>query len=415
DRENAIVNVLRFFEAKNALVFCSTRATVNHMTSRFSNRGFSVVALSGELSQNERTHALQAMRDGRARVCVATDVAARGIDLPNLELVVHADIPKSKETLLHRSGRTGRAGRKGVCALIVPYNQRKRTERLLENANIEAKWARPPSVDEIMMRDRERIMEDPVLSEPLNEFEQSFAKELLTRYSPEQVAAAFVRQNFADRTAPEELLDNTPEEPRALRKQREDFKNGVWFSLSVGREQNAEARWLLPMLCRAGHITKTEIGAIRIHQMETHVELTPDCVEGFLKAVGPTGVVDKGVTISRLDGLPDTPRGPRDRPQGKKRSYKDSGLDDRKRKPHRKSSRDSRDGAGDDKSKPRGKYSKGPRDGERDDQPKGKPANKFKGKKTYKSSFDNPRAETKGQDDSGSRPLKRKKPFKKPK
>ena len=82
DTENAIINVLRYFEAQCALVFCATRATVNHMTSRFANRGFSVVALSGELSQNERSHALQAMRDGRARVCIATDVAARGIDLP---------------------------------------------------------------------------------------------------------------------------------------------------------------------------------------------------------------------------------------------------------------------------------------------------------------------------------------------
>ncbi|MBW3608933.1 MAG: C-terminal helicase domain-containing protein [Actinobacteria bacterium] len=70
----------------------------------------SVVALSGELSQSERTHALQALRGGRARVCVATDVAARGIDLPDLGLVVHADLPKRRETLLHRSGRTGRAG-----------------------------------------------------------------------------------------------------------------------------------------------------------------------------------------------------------------------------------------------------------------------------------------------------------------
>ena len=120
DGENAIINVLRFYEAPNALVFCNTRDMVNRLTTRLSNRGFSVVALSGELSQNERTHALQAMRDGRARICVATDVAARGIDLPNLDLVVHADIPQSHETLLHRSGRTGRAGRKGVSALIVP-------------------------------------------------------------------------------------------------------------------------------------------------------------------------------------------------------------------------------------------------------------------------------------------------------
>ncbi|MDP2734297.1 MAG: DEAD/DEAH box helicase, partial [Hoeflea sp.] len=138
DREHAVINVLRYYDAKNAIVFCGTRATVNHLTARFSNRGFSVVALSGELSQNERTHALQALRDGRAKVCVATDVAARGLDLPDLELVIHADLPKNPESLLHRSGRTGRAGRKGVSALIVPHSARRRTERLLSDARIAA-------------------------------------------------------------------------------------------------------------------------------------------------------------------------------------------------------------------------------------------------------------------------------------
>jgi len=141
DAENALINVLRYYEAPNALVFCNTRAMVNRLTTRFSNRGFSVVALSGELTQNERTHALQAMRDGRARVCVATDVAARGIDLPNLELVVHAELPSNSETLLHRSGRTGRAGRKGVSALIVPPKVSKKAQRLLGNANFRGRGA----------------------------------------------------------------------------------------------------------------------------------------------------------------------------------------------------------------------------------------------------------------------------------
>src|SRR3546814_7875034 len=71
-----------------------------------------------ELSQSERNHALQALRDRRARVCVATDVAARGIDLPDLGLVIHAELPHDAETLQHRSGRTGRAGRKGICILL---------------------------------------------------------------------------------------------------------------------------------------------------------------------------------------------------------------------------------------------------------------------------------------------------------
>lgn len=79
DRENAIINVLRFYEAQNTIIFCGTREMVKHLSARLGNRGFAVVALSGELSQAERNHALGAMRNGRARVCVATDVAARAL------------------------------------------------------------------------------------------------------------------------------------------------------------------------------------------------------------------------------------------------------------------------------------------------------------------------------------------------
>ncbi len=303
DRENAIINVLRFFEAKNALVFCGTRATVNRMTSRFANRGFSVVALSGELSQNERTHALQALRDGRARVCIATDVAARGLDLPNLELVIHADLPKNRESLLHRSGRTGRAGRKGVCALIVPHSARRRTERLLESANVKAEWARPPSAEEIVRRDHERMMQDPILTEPLTDDEQTFAGELMAQHGPEQIAAAFLRMSRAGQSAPEELLDAAPgPQEREKRKPRDDFKGGIWFSVSVGLKQNAEPRWLMPMLCRAGNLTKRDIGAIRIHETESYVELAPDCVEKFLAALGPDRKVEDNITLTRLEG-----------------------------------------------------------------------------------------------------------------
>ncbi|MDJ0931529.1 C-terminal helicase domain-containing protein [Breoghania sp.] len=123
EREHAIINALLDSDAKSALVFCRTREAVRHLTAHLVNRGFQAVSLSGEMAQSERSNALQSMRDGRARVCVATDVAARGIDLPNLDLVVHTDLPSNPETLLHRSGRTGRAGRKGVCVLIVPENR----------------------------------------------------------------------------------------------------------------------------------------------------------------------------------------------------------------------------------------------------------------------------------------------------
>ena len=332
DRENAIVNVLRYFDAKNALVFCSTRASVNHMTSRFSNRGFAVVALSGELSQKERTHALQAMRDGRARVCIATDVAARGIDLPNLELVVHADLPKNPEILLHRSGRTGRAGRKGVCALIVPKSAGKRTQRLLDAANISANWCKPPSADEVVARDRDRILAEPSLSEPLNEEEQAFAKELLSRHSAEQIAAAFLRQHLAGQSAPEELLDAPVEDFKSERKSkiRDDFADGVWFSLSVGRKQNAEPRWLLPMLCKAGGMSKGDIGAIKIHQTETHVEVRPEHAERFFTATGPNHTLEKTIVVARMAG---TPKAGRDKPRGQQYEAR-SKPNEARRKPY---------------------------------------------------------------------------------
>ncbi len=401
DRENAIVNVLRYYDAHTALVFCGTRATVNHMTSRFNNRGFSVVALSGELSQNERTHALQAMRDGRARVCIATDVAARGIDLPNLELVIHADIPKSRETLLHRSGRTGRAGRKGVCALIVPHNMRSRTERLLNSANIQATWARPPSADDIMQRDRERILTSPGLSEPLSEFEQAFAAEILARHSPEQVAAAFVRQHLAEQSAPEELLDVGSADPRDKRdsrdrkdrkeKRRDDFKGGVWFSLSVGHDQSAEARWILPMLCRWGHVSKGDVGAIKIQRTETHVELSPDCVDQFMKAIGPSRIVEKTITVTRMDSAPGaSPESPRDKPlekkSGDRKPYTASRFDPRARPEKTRTFTHDSDAAVESD---RSRHEKS-----RDDKPRAekshteKPWDKKKGKKPHKSKFD---------------------------
>jgi len=320
DQENAIVNVLRYYEAKNALIFCGTRAMVNHMTARFNNRGFSVVALSGELSQSERTHALQAMRDGRARVCIATDVAARGIDLPNLELVIHAEIPKNRESLLHRSGRTGRAGRKGTSVLIVPANARRFTERLLSSANIDATWALPPSMEEVLKRDDQRILDDPALSEPVNESELEFARQLLARHDPEQVAAALVRVFRAGKSAPEELLDPGP--PPSAGNARAMMAGGKWFSLSVGRKHNAEPRWLIPLLCTSGELSKRHIGNIAIQQNETYIELDPKSVPGFLAAIGPEHMLENSIRVKPLERPPEHVRQTRERSFTKKNNKK---------------------------------------------------------------------------------------------
>src|SRR3954470_9352880 len=155
--EHAVVNLLRLHEAQSALLFSATRDNVRRLHSSLTERGFNAVMLSGEHSQSERNHALQALRDGRARVLVATDVAARGIDLPNLSLVVHVELPRDAETLQHRSGRTGRAGKKGVAVLIVPYQRRRRVEGMLRDARIQVEWIPAPTAVAIAAADRARL------------------------------------------------------------------------------------------------------------------------------------------------------------------------------------------------------------------------------------------------------------------
>lgn len=312
DSENAIINLLRYHDSQTSIVFANTRAAVARLTARFANRGFSVVSLSGELSQDERSHALQALRDGRARVCVATDVAARGIDLPNLELVIHADLPSNTEGLLHRSGRTGRAGRKGISALIAPDNVARKASRLLGWAKVEAEWKPAPSAEDILALDEKRLLDDAAWTAELSDTEQAFAATLLEKYSPEQVAAACLRLYRAGLSAPEDINAHTGGGPAAARKQdpRASFGPSAWISLSVGRDKNAEPRWLLPLMCRAGNLEKSQIGKIKMEDRETFVELKADAIDGFFAALKANGELEDEVYATRVQGTPTFSRDP---------------------------------------------------------------------------------------------------------
>ena len=305
--EHGVVNVLRWFESPGALVFANTRERVKHLTASLRERGFQVVGLSGELTQSLRSEALQALRDGHARVCVATDVAARGLDLPDLGLVIHAEIPVNKATLLHRSGRTGRAGKKGTSVLMVSHTRRRKVELMLRSANIEAEWSGPPSADEIRAKDQERMLTDPVLTAPADEDSLEMGRKLLERSSPEQVAAALIRL-YREKLPPPEDVQDDARMARAMatgrneRGQAEgplvDFARGgdmSWFRINVGREKNADPKGLLPLICRLGHVTKRDVGAIKIFDRETKFEITAEAEAKFRAAIAKGG--DPDVTI----------------------------------------------------------------------------------------------------------------------
>ena len=309
--EHAVINLLRFYEAETAILFCATRDNVRHLHAGLVERGFAAVALSGEHSQNERNHALQALRDRRARVCVATDVAARGIDLPTLSLVVHVELPRDAEVLQHRSGRTGRAGKKGTAVLLVPYPRRRRVEMMLRGAHIAAEWGEVPTAEAIRAKDRERLLERLLAPVEVDEDDQALAAELLAQRSAEEIAAAFVAAQRASLPAPEELSDRAPEDRQKAH--RPGFDDVVWFRMNVGRRQNADPRWVLPLLCRRGHVTKAEIGAIRIGAMETQFQVPSALAGRFAAAVRASANADgedeSGVRIEPMQGAPAPMRG----------------------------------------------------------------------------------------------------------
>ncbi|HEY0927811.1 DEAD/DEAH box helicase [Brevundimonas sp.] len=346
--EHGVVNVLRYFESPGALVFANTRERVKHLTASLRERGFSVVGLSGELTQSLRSEALQALRDGHARVCVATDVAARGLDLPDLGLVIHAEIPVNKATLLHRSGRTGRAGKKGVSVLMVSHTRRRKVEMMLNSASIKAEWSGAPSADAIRAKDHERMLTDPILMAEADEESIAMGKELLERTSPEHVAAALIRL-YREKLPPPEDVQDDERMKRAQasgvneRGQRDgpltDFARGgemTWFKVNIGREKNADPKWLLPLICRLGHVTKRDVGSIKIFDRETKFEITKDAEAKFRAALNTPN--DEGVSIGDAVAPAAGEKSLRkwDKPQGDRGGDRGGDRPDRGDKPFRK-------------------------------------------------------------------------------
>ena len=324
DRQNAIINLLRFHDDKKAVIFCATRASVSYLATRLANRGLSVVALSGELNQAARNQAMQAMRDGRARVCVATDVAARGIDLPNLDLVIHADVPRTPDVLLHRSGRTGRAGRKGTAIIIVPENTYRKTQKILQLAGITADWGTAPNADDIRARDDERILQNVDLTAQPDEKETGLQNQLTASFSAEQLALALIRQHRRDLAAPEELGEagdmNMAGETKTYR----------WFSLSAGKGQDIHVRGLLSLLSGRGSVKSSDVGDIYLHHSESHVAIAEPSASSFLGRLKDGGLTDD-IKVTQIES-PTIPEG-RDKAKrgrkkpsfGQKRHRKSSG------------------------------------------------------------------------------------------
>jgi ATP-dependent RNA helicase DeaD len=273
---------------------------------------------------------------------VATDVAARGIDLPNLDLVIHADLPNNGETLLHRSGRTGRAGRKGTCILVVPFSRRRSAERLLQMARLDAKSIAAPTINAVQEKVREVILSNERLSDEIPEDMQELMRELQARYTPEQIASAYLRREIESRPAPEDVSEGPvralgaparergergERSERAPREDRSSFNGGAWFTLSAGRKHRADPKWILPLICKAGQVSKGDVGAIRILENETRFEINSEKAKEYFATVEEQGTGEKGLVIRTSTAPEQESRGPRSDRGGERRFDKRGGDD----------------------------------------------------------------------------------------
>jgi ATP-dependent RNA helicase DeaD len=170
---------------------------------------------------------------------------------------------------------------------------------MLKGARIQAQWMPAPGAEEVMKADRERLIEALLAPVEIEDEDRALAERLIAERTPEDIAAMLVQAHRAKLPVPESLVEGSDAGPPERRERIE----GVWFRIDIGRQHNADPRWLLPLLCRRGHITKGEVGAIRIGPNETLFEIHPAAAQKFQQSVKRTaGKDDNDVTIEPVPG-----------------------------------------------------------------------------------------------------------------
>ncbi len=335
-RLDAVVNLLLASPEAQTLIFARTRADVADVAERLSEAGFAVNALSGEMDQRERDRALNAFRRADQRVLVATDVAARGIDVQDITLVIHLEPPTDPDSYTHRSGRTGRAGRKGRSVLLVSPSAVNKTMMLLKRAKVVARSEAVPSAQDIRKNSDQRFFEILTRDEDepaqVSDRQKELAERLAARDdSARTISRLLLLARFSGPTEPREirrldqgrdhkpLRDNRKAEreyPRAGAAQgspRERFdagrapapqrasarSGGDWasFRVSWGGVQGADARKVLAMVCRWGEIRGSDVGAIEIERDFSRISVKSSVASGFAEATSKPDARNPRVTI----------------------------------------------------------------------------------------------------------------------
>lgn len=291
---SALVNVLLMEPESKTLIFVRTRMDTAGLSDALADLGFAARPLSGDLNQRERTGTLNAFRRGQTPILVATDVAARGLDVQDINQVIHVHLPDNAELLTHRSGRTGRAGRKGRTLIFVPPRAARRVDFMLRDAGITARRTQIPGRDDIHSAVDQRLLEQFTEVDASDRGDgdrlQRVAEQLLKDRDPIAVVATLLGEaDHGGPCAPRDIepvyeqsnRDSRPHHPKGRRP-----SNGNWarFQVSWGEHHGADPRRLLAIVCRRGGISSSDVGAITIGGRSSMVEVNPKLARDFARS-----------------------------------------------------------------------------------------------------------------------------------
>lgn len=268
------------------IVFCRTRQDCRDISSKLVRDGFEADALHGDLSQAQRDHVMQKFRSKGLRLLIATDVAARGLDVNELTHVFNLNLPEDAESYTHRSGRTGRAGKKGESIAIINTKEKGKLRRIEKVINKKFEYREAPSgedvckfrLDYFINKLSEADVEDEVLTPFFEEFLTKFehvSKEDLVK---QVISNEFTRllksyKNVSNINLSEKDREFSRRDDRDGRKKKDYDGNFSTFAISIGRDKGLRPADVIGIINRATRSNNVEIGAIKIMNDESKFEV----------------------------------------------------------------------------------------------------------------------------------------------
>ncbi|MDE6388468.1 MAG: DEAD/DEAH box helicase [Lachnospiraceae bacterium] len=202
DKEEVLCRLIDYYDPKRALIFCNTKRMVDELTEHLKSRGYEAEGLHGDLSQHQRDTVMNLFRSGRANILIATDVAARGIDVSDVEAVYNYDVPEDIEYYVHRIGRTGRAGKTGRSFTLVVGREAYKIRDIERICHTKIKERNVPSAADITQRKASKILKEAVKvieQQDISRAAEYILDEIaLGQYSATQIAAAFMKMKLGD-------------------------------------------------------------------------------------------------------------------------------------------------------------------------------------------------------------------------